>query len=161
MFAVYVGVNQTRAKGCDLQYAVNDAVALASFLATHLRGAAYEQKTRVLTSPAKGGANRDASKDAIGEALAEIAAEATPDDAFVFSFSGHGHTDGLGRFYILPSSIRGDCGEPSESFLRNAVASDELAAWLSPIDAGEMVMILDACYAAASIESQGFRPGPI
>jgi hypothetical protein len=43
----------------------------------------------------------------------------------------------------------------------SAISDDDLTSWLRPIDAGEMVMILDACYSAASIESNDFKPGPM
>lgn len=36
-----------------------------------------------------------------------------------------------------------------------------MAEWLLPLDAGEIVLILDACYSAASVEAGDFRPGPL
>jgi uncharacterized caspase-like protein len=41
------------------------------------------------------------------------------------------------------------------------ISSDELWAWLRDIDAGEMVMIVDASHSAASVEGTGFKPGPM
>ena len=78
------------------------------------------------------------------------------------SFSGHGYTDMEGRFYLIPSDLRGSCDRLVETAdLTSAVSSDELTEWLRPLDAGEMVMILDACYSAASVESGNFKPGPM
>jgi len=103
-----------------------------------------------------------ASKVAIRMALEQIARQATPNDTFVMSFSGHGYTDRNGHFYILPSDFAGQCSGPSEeSALSTAISSDEIAQWLRAIDAGQMVVILDTCYSAASVDDGNFKPGPL
>jgi hypothetical protein len=49
------------------------------------------------------------------------------------------------------------------SELQKLISSDELGAWVRPIDAAEFVMIIDACYAAelTAGEAGMFRPGPM
>ena len=102
-----------------------------------------------------------ATKEQIRAALAAIAAQATPDDAFFLSFSGHGYSSPEGKFFILPSDIQGSCHNADVQLLHNSISSDELADWLRHIDAGEMTFILDSCYSAKSVEANDFKPGPM
>jgi uncharacterized caspase-like protein len=102
-----------------------------------------------------------AKKQEIREALRAIAAEATPDDVFFLSFSGHGYGDKNGQFYILPSDIQGSCSAVDDALLKSAISADELTEWLRPIDAGEMTFVLDSCDSASSVEANDFKPGPM
>lgn len=156
-FVVSVGVNRSSASGCDLRYAVSDAVALRDTFQKRLGSVSVEATLLVSTDADPNGA----SKASLRAALAEIARQATPDDIFLLSFSGHGYTDAKGQFYIFPSDLIGNCGRADELVLGSAVSSDELSDWLRVIDAGEMIMILDACYSGASVDSGDFKPGPM
>lgn len=84
---------------------------------------------------------------------------AQPEDLVLISFSTHGDTDGNKQFYLMPS----DLGESSDEndLWRHAISSEELSAWLRPVDAGELVMIVDACRSAATVKNQEFKPGPM
>jgi hypothetical protein len=53
----------------------------------------------------------------------------------------------------------GPC-ERANAFLGRTISSREFAAWWAGVDAGEMVMILDACHSAAA-PGREFRPGPL
>ncbi len=44
---------------------------------------------------------------------------------------------------------------------KRCISSEELSHWLRDVDAGEMVMIVDACYSAGAVETTGFKPGPM
>lgn len=150
-----IGVSQNQAVGCTLDHAASDAVATASALGHRLP--AVEQ-TLVVSD----GLGHSATKQAIRAALSEIGKKITPDDLFIMTFSGHGYTDKNGVFYLFPSDFKGSCNEvPNDQMLHSAIATSELTEWLRPLDAGEMVMILDACHSAASVEAAGFRPGPM
>ena len=48
-----------------------------------------------------------------------------------------------------------------EKVLQKTISSDELSLWLRDIDAGEMMMIVDACHSAAAVQGAGFKPGPM
>jgi WD40 repeat protein/uncharacterized caspase-like protein len=156
-FVVNIGINRNRAAGCDLQYAASDATALRDVLQTRLSSLHPQMKLLVANDAEPNGASRKA----IQSALAQIAQQATPDDTFVLSFSGHGYTDEQGRFYLLPSDLEGTCNKVDQRLLASAISTDDLTEWLRPIDAGEMVMILDACYSGASVDSGDFKPGPM
>ncbi|HEY0174427.1 MAG TPA: hypothetical protein VGB98_25650 [Pyrinomonadaceae bacterium] len=90
---------------------------------------------------------------------------ATPEDLVIVSFSSHGYADERGSFYLFTSDV-GDAGGAGASSqmrdaLARAVSSDELGAWLSGVDAGELILVVDACHSAASVQGGGFKPGPM
>ena len=159
-FLVQIGVNHYLAEGCDLRYAANDARKISALMKDRFeaRGLEVEVKQLISTDPASA---ESAAKDRIRQTFGGIAEQATPDDVFFLSFSGHGYADKGGHFYILPSDIEGSCITPDSSLVRNAISAEELAAWLRPIDAGEMIFVLDSCYSAKSVEANDFRPGPM
>lgn len=94
---------------------------------------------------------------------------ARPEDMLMIFFSSHGDSDGQGNFYIMPydTAQRMLCGvapltdEDYNQVLTHSISSEELSLWLRYIDAGEMIMIVDACHSAAAVESGGFKPGPM
>jgi uncharacterized caspase-like protein len=97
-----------------------------------------------------------------GLAGADKLSAATPDDLVVIAFSGHGLAETGGAFYLLPS----DTGASAERKLnddlrRRAISTDDWAQWLREIDAGDLLMIVDACHSAATVDSEGFKPGPM
>lgn len=153
-----IGVNHYEASGCELHGSTNDAEDLSKILSERLTARGLEVRPRVLVSTDQA---NDATKVKIREALAQIASQATPDDVFFMSFSGHGYSNQEGQFYILPADVRGSCRGVTPQMLRTAISAEELTDWLRPIDAGEMTFILDSCDSASSVESNDFKPGPM
>jgi len=153
-------VNHYAASRCELSYSVNDSEKMSAELAKRLAAQGYNVQPVKLES-AEGGDVTSASKEVIRKQLAAIAARATPDDVFFMSFSGHGYSAEGGEFYILPSDVQGSCRAVDDALLKTAISADELAEWLRPIDAGEMTLILDACFSAESVQAGEFKPGPL
>ncbi len=87
-------------------------------------------------------------------------AAATPDDVVIVSFSGHGWADAQNNFYLLPADAQWpDTAEfPVTASL---LSSAEIATLLKRVDAGEMALVIDACHSAASVDTVGFKPGPM
>jgi WD40 repeat protein len=85
---------------------------------------------------------------------------ARPEDLILISVSSHGYTDSDGIFYIVPSDT-GTAPLSSSEFRSHCVSSDELSRWLRDVDAGDLVMIIDACHSSAAIEGTDFKPGPM
>jgi hypothetical protein len=159
-YLLQIGVNHYAASRCELNYSVNDAEKMSAALAQRLSAQGYDVQPVKLESAASGNTEA-AGKAEIQKQLAAIAAQATPDDVFFMSFSGHGYSAENGDFYILPSDIQGSCGDVDGSLLKTTISADELASWLRPIDAGEMTLILDACFSAESVQQGDFKPGPL
>jgi uncharacterized caspase-like protein len=92
----------------------------------------------------------------------EALKQATPDDLVLLSFSSHGYANREGVFYLFPY-IEGRSANEGKQLpdLQSCISSDELSLWLRNVDAGEMVMIVDACHAAQAVEGSGFKPGPM
>ena len=85
-----------------------------------------------------------------------------PEDLVLLSFSSHGLTDINGEFYLLPYDLGMDsAGKVTPELLRRSISSQELSLWLSPIDAEQLMMVVDACHSAAAVEAEGFKPGPM
>jgi WD40 repeat protein len=83
-----------------------------------------------------------------------------PEDTLIVTFSGHGYTKS-GVFYMLPSDIGEDVGRITDEVLPRLISSDELSLWTRDIVAREMVLIVDACHSAASVQGSDFKPGPL
>src|SRR4051812_27672399 len=75
--------------------------------------------------------------------------QATPDDLVMLSFSGHGYTDVSGTLYLLPYDV-GEGQHRVEDVLPRCISTAELSSWLRDVDAGELVMVVDACHSAAA-----------
>lgn len=155
-YALTIGVN-VESSGCfqRLNYAAEDARSMQGLLSHFF--AKGDSKTLI----SEGGSVNGASKSAIHAVLEQFATQVRPKDVFIMSFSGHGYTDKNGRFYLIPSNFSGNCALSDEAALSSAISSDELAQWLMPIDAGQLVLILDACHSAAGVEQGDFKPGPL
>ncbi len=98
----------------------------------------------------------------VGITGSEYLAPARPEDLVLIALSTHGVTDAEGRFYLLPHDIgQGAKHSLDPSDLKRTISSDELSAWLRPLDARDLVMIVDACHSAASVEGENFKPGPM
>ncbi|WP_392712994.1 caspase family protein [Rhizobium ruizarguesonis] len=178
-YVVTVGVNEYENDKLRLNFAVADADAIGSALQgirgydvvpvllasdydreeANKRISAVDHATKanihsVLDLLAgKGEAERSRLRQEIGPVVDRLA-KATPDDLVIVAFSGHGHTE-QGRFYLLPSDSGNDLKK-----LDKLISSEDLTAWLRDVDAGEMVMIVDACHSAAGVP-EGFKPGPM
>jgi hypothetical protein len=142
-----------------LRYAVADARAMAGLFS----GAFVKEEDggrppmEIVPIRVEGTAGRPATRAQIHEAFLKLW-QSTPDDIVVVSFSGHGYTDAKGRFFLVPSDVeaKGDMPVPS-----SMISADDLAGWLSPLEAGAIHMVIDACHSAASVMAGGFKPGPM
>ncbi|HEX5708176.1 MAG TPA: hypothetical protein VFX96_12815, partial [Pyrinomonadaceae bacterium] len=190
-YIISIGVNEYDNPAFrDLRFAANDARLIQKVVGERLaRTGEYEVVSVALLSEggageggASGGDVRDgggATKEnlkAVLDALAgradaaalarvpggESLRRAAPEDLLLVSFSGHGYAGARGRFYLVPenTSPDGDAHEADE-VLSRLVSSDELSLWLRDVDAGQMLLIIDACHSAASVEGEGFKPGPM
>ncbi|HEX8355046.1 MAG TPA: hypothetical protein VF611_19235, partial [Pyrinomonadaceae bacterium] len=188
-YVVSVGVNAYENEAWDLRFAANDARRLQEVVAARVRaGGEYEEVVGVplisdyateggrKTSPRvvreaaatkrnfKAVLDLLAGREADAEALkgvpnADRLRRATPEDLVLVSFSSHGYADERGSFFLFTSDT-GTSKELRDS-LGRAVSSDELGAWLRDVDAGELIMVVDACHSAASVQGEGFKPGPM
>jgi hypothetical protein len=140
-----------------LRYAVADARAMGGLFRNAFVNPREKRPMQVVELRVEGTAEQPATRAQIAEAFARLST-ATPDDMVVMSFSGHGYTDGKGRFSLVPSDVRTQGDQPVRDSL---IGADDLARWLMPVDAGSIYLVIDACHSAASVQSGGFKPGPM
>ncbi len=163
----------------DLHYAANDARQIGKSLEAGLAGQNKYEAEDIVTIPLISDtagprlatkANLKAVLDVLAGREAEVRAipggeklrQATPDDFVLISFSGHGYGEG-GMFYLVSSDTgerNGKSKAITSELIAKSISSDELSAWLRDVDAGNMVMIVDACHSAASV-GEKFKPGPM
>jgi hypothetical protein len=87
---------------------------------------------------------------------------ATPDDLVLILFSSHGYADRAGNFYLIPYDTgAGTAKVFDEKVRQHSISSEELSFWLRDVDAGELVLIVDACHSTAAVDGAGFKPGPM
>ncbi len=175
-YIVAVGIDAFDDPRWNLRYAVADAKALCAQLTDRIRRSGhYDRVVPVLLTSAveTGGSARRVELESVFRRLAgrpvaplpgapagvEDLQAAGPDDLLIVTVSTHGYTDADGRFHLVPSDV--GPGEPDAFWLTSCVSAETLSRWLRDVDAGDMVMIVDACHAAASVEAEGFKPGPM
>lgn len=177
-YVVSIGVNQHENAVWNLQFAANDARLIQRIVGDRL--AATRQFGEVVrVNLLADGDQRHAGKAQIQEVLQRLAGKpasalladvpgaeglqpATPDDVLLVSFAGHGAADAGGEFFLIPqdTGIGGD-RILTDELRQRSISSQELAAWLRDVDAGDLTLIVDACQSAASVASEGFKPGPM
>ncbi|QTA82303.1 WD40 repeat-containing protein [Desulfonema limicola] len=188
-YVIAIGVNAHENELWDLKYAVNDAAAIHDIISKHLKGGKkkfdevvsllmvsdYEIKNGVkhttVNLAAKNNiravfdrlAGRDVKLSNMGNIGGmEKLKTANPEDLILISFSGHGYADKNGIFHLFPHDIgKGNNQTVDAELLKHTISSDDLSHWLRDVDAGDMIMIVDACNSAASVEGKGFKPGPM
>lgn len=183
-FVIVVGVNAYQNSSWDLRYAAEDARAAEDIIARHIEASGEFDEVHtvsLITERDKSGAMVGvATREALLAVLDALAGEtnndellrlipgaaslkrARPDDLVYITFSGHGLSGDNGLFHLFLSDIgKGEKREVNSTLLARTLDSDLLARRLRRVDAGDFVMVVDACNSAASVEGGGFKPGPM
>lgn len=182
-FIVGIGVDKTDVNW-NLSSAVNDVSSVVDVLSLKLKSQYSEVKVDKVTSKLSSQQPGDlfASKENIKATFEGLKTTVTPNDLLIIFFSGHGVTSGNSPLYLLPSNTGDYVGlreshlidfldgkpvnEPLKSsaqkFLIKCISTEELSSWLRGIDAGEMILLIDACHSGAIVGPESvFRPGPL
>ena len=91
---------------------------------------------------------------------------AEPEDTVVIYFAGHG-TAQAQRFYLIPHDL-GYTGERTKlteqglkTMLAHSISDIELEAAVEGLDAGHLLLIIDACNSGQALEAEEKRRGPM
>ena len=181
-YILSIGVNEYENASWNLDYAKADATAIADTITEQVSKLGQYQdivKLKLVsgdTQPTRARiealfarlAGNDTGNELIDEKLlagiegADQLQEVHPDDLVLVSFAGHGYAEAGGQFHLFPYDIgAGTSRSVNPDILTRTITSTDLDLWLRNIDAGEFVMIIDACNSAASVEGQDFKPGPM
>ena len=160
-YVLSIGVDRYANSGFDLKYAVADAQAFA--------GELKDQHAKIPNSdPSETTVLIDgnATKANILKAIADISAKILPEDSLTLYFAGHG-TAQANRFYIIPHDLgfqgrreRLD-GMGLKTILSHSISDEELRDVLEPIDARQIVLVIDACHSGQALEADEKRRGPM
>jgi uncharacterized caspase-like protein len=89
-----------------------------------------------------------------------------PEDAVVIYYAGHGTAQGQ-RFYLIPHDL-GYTGSRTEldqsglqSILSHSISDLEIEQSIAGLDAGLVLMVIDACNSGQALEAEEKRRGPM
>ena len=176
-YIIAVGVNEYANDQYNLKYAVADARSFGDEMRhrqTQLGGFERVEVVQLL--------DQDATKANILAAIKRLAGEAgppslkagpldglkraEPEDTVVIYFAGHG-TAQAQRFYLIPHDLgyTGDRTRLTEqglkTMLAHSISDIELEAAVESLDAGHLLLVIDACNSGQALEAEEKRRGPM
>jgi WD40 repeat protein/uncharacterized caspase-like protein len=176
-YIIAVGVNEYENSQYNLKYAKADAQSFGEEMRrrqTQLGGFERVEVIQLL--------DQDATKANILAAMKRLAGEtgppslkagpldalkrAEPEDTVVIYYAGHG-TAQAQRFYLIPHDL-GYAGERTKlteeglkSILAHSISDIELEKAVENLDAGHLLLIIDACNSGQALEAEEKRRGPM
>lgn len=178
-YILAVGVDHYANKSFDLRYAVGDAQLFAEELKTQQQKLGNFNNVEIVSL-----LDEQATRANIVAAFARLAGRehsplptgatselpklhpAQPEDAVFIYFAGHGTADG-DRFYLIPQDL-GYTGERNaidaaslQVIEEHSISDEELDKDFEGIDAGHMVLVIDACNSGRALEAEEKRRGPM
>jgi hypothetical protein len=91
---------------------------------------------------------------------------AQPEDAVLLFFAGHGTADGQ-RFYLIPHDLGYEGSRTSiddaglRQMLASSISDEELETAIEGLDAGQLLLVIDACNSGQALEAEERRRGPM
>ncbi len=138
-FALLVGNNAYAAPIPALETPIADVSQIAGVLQSR-----FGFETRIL---------KDAGKATLIEALNAIAAEATPDDAVLLMYAGHGYLlEDIDMGYWIPV-------DASVKTAKGWISNSDISKLLSAIRARQLILISDSCYSGSLTKEQKVTQG--
>ena len=176
-YIIAVGVNEYENSQYNLKYAVADAQSFGDEMRRRQTQLAGFERVEVIQL-----LDKDATKDNILAAIKRLAGEtgpptlksgpldvlkrAEPEDTVVIYFAGHG-TAQAQRFYLIPHDL-GYTGERTKlteqglkTMLAHSISDIELEGAVEGLDAGHLLLIIDACNSGQALEAEEKRRGPM
>jgi WD40 repeat protein len=160
-YILAIGVNEYANTQYNLKYAVADAQDFVTEVKRQQEALGQYAKIEVLPLY-----NQDATKEKVLRALTDLAAKSQPEDAIIIYFSGHGAAHG-NRFYLIPHDLgyQGNRTRPDSAALQtiydHSVSDEELEQAVEGIDAGQILLVIDACNSGQALEAEEQRRGPM
>ena len=176
-YIIAVGVNEYANPQYNLKYATADAKSFGEEVRRRQTQIGEFERVEVVQL-----LDQDASKANILAAIRRLAGETgppslkagpldalkkvEPEDSVIIYYAGHG-TAQAQRFYLIPHDLgyTGDRTKLTEEGLKTMLAhsiSDlELEAAVEGLDAGHLLLIIDACNSGQALEAEEKRRGPM
>jgi WD40 repeat protein len=160
-YIVAIGVNTYANEEYNLKYAVADAEDFSTEVKRQQEALKRYAKVEVIAL-----ANAQATKANITQKVAALAKQVQPEDAVIVFFAGHGTAQG-NQFYLIPHDLgyRGPRDNLTESglqtILAHSISDRELEKLFEGIDAGQLLLVIDACNSGQALEAEEKRRGPM
>ena len=180
VYILAVGVNEYANPEFNLKYAVPDAEAFGAEVERQQKSLRRFERTEVVSL-----LNRDATKANILLALERLSGAAEgappvgspeglgrlrrtePEDAVIVYFAGHGTAEGK-RFYLVPHDmgyagrrVKTEVAASLRTILEHSLSDQELEEAFERIDAGQLLLVIDACNSGQALEAEEKRRGPM
>ncbi|MEA2204778.1 MAG: hypothetical protein QOE77_1554 [Blastocatellia bacterium] len=176
-YIIAVGINEYSNPQYNLKYAVADATSFGEEVSG--RQAQLGRFEHIEVVPLL---NENATKANVLAALKRLAGaseapslkaspmdrlkRAEPEDTVIIYFAGHG-TAQAQRFYLIPHDL-GYAGDRTkltahglQTILASSISDLELEAAVEGLDAGHLLLIIDACNSGQALEAEEKRRGPM
>jgi uncharacterized caspase-like protein len=176
-YIIAVGVNEYANAEYNLKYAVADAQSFGEEVRLRQKQAAQLERVEVIPL-----LNENATKANILAALKKLAGAtgppslkatpldalkpAHPEDTVIIYFAGHG-TAQAQRFYLIPHDL-GYTGQRTKlneqglaTILAHSISDLELEDAVEGMDAGHLLLVIDACNSGQALEAEEKRRGPM
>ena len=157
---IAVGVNQYANAQYNLKYAAADAQAFAREVKTQQEKLAAFERVEVTEL-----VDAQATKDNVLAAIAKMRG-AQPEDAVIVYFAGHGTAKGA-RFYLVPHDLgytgprAGVDATAVDTILAHSISDEDIEQAMEGVDAGKLLMVIDACNSGQALEAEERRRGPM
>ncbi len=160
-YILAAGVNEYANSQYNLKYAVADAQDFAEELKLQQANLNNYERVEVILLN-----DKDATKANILKSLSDLSAKVQPEDALVIFFAGHG-TAQQNRFYLIPHDL-GYAGSRTQlnsaglqRILMRSISDEEISRAVEGIDAGQLLLVIDACNSGQALEAEEKRRGPM
>lgn len=160
-YILAVGVNNYSNDQYNLKYAVADAQDFATEIKRQQDSLKRYAGVEVISL-----ADEQATKANITQRLADLAKHVQPEDALILFFAGHGTAQG-NQFYLIPHDL-GYSGSREnlsavglQTILDHSISDRELEKLFEGIDAGQLLLVIDACNSGQALEAEEKRRGPM
>jgi len=160
-YILAIGINEYANSAYNLRYALADSEAFAEEMRRQQNKLGQYANVKVISL-----ANKEATKVSILDALKTLRTQVQPEDALVIYFAGHG-TAQQNRFYLIPHDLGYDGSRTSldqaglQSILSHSISDRELEQAVEGIDAGRLLLVIDACNSGQALEAEEKRRGPM
>jgi Uncharacterized protein containing caspase domain len=161
LYLLAIGVNTYANPQYNLKYAVADATEFGAELRKQQQRLQSYARVEIIALT-----DRNATKANITQKLASLSALAQPEDGVVVYFAGHG-TAQQNQFYLIPHDLgyKGDrknlTKEGLQSIIQHSISDRELEQAFAMIDAGQLMLVIDACNSGQALEAEEKRRGPM
>jgi WD40 repeat protein len=160
-YILAVGINDYSNAQYNLKYAVADAEDFSKEVKRQQDLLKRYAQVEVISLT-----DTEATKANIIQKLAQLATRIQPEDAVIVYFAGHGTAQGK-QFYLIPHDLgykgpRENLSQAGlQTILDHSISDRELEKLFEGIDAGQLLLVIDACNSGQALEAEEKRRGPM